>query len=83
MHYFGRFGYGMAHGASWMGWVAPIAMAVFWALIITALVFFIRYLFRQSRLARRDDSALEILKIRYAKGEISREEFEQRRKDLA
>lgn len=76
----GRFGYG--HMLPWMSWVGPIAMIVLWALVVTAMVFLIRYLARQSRSSSNDSSALAILKERYAKGEINREEFEQKRKDL-
>jgi putative membrane protein len=65
-----------------MSWLGPVAMVVFWALGATAIVFLIRYLARQSRASTDESSAVAILKERYAKGEINREEFEQKRKDL-
>jgi putative membrane protein len=66
----------------WYGWIGPIAMIVFWALVVTAIVFFIRYLVRESRNSRHFAPPLEILKTRYVKGEISKEEFEEKKKDL-
>jgi putative membrane protein len=38
--------------------------------------------FNQGGPAQTGQTALEILKARYARGEISREEFEQARRDL-
>lgn len=38
--------------------------------------------FNQTRPAQNDQTPLEILKARYARGEVSREEFEQMRFDL-
>jgi putative membrane protein len=76
----GRFGYG--HMLPWMSWVGPIVMLVLWALVVTAIVFLIRYLARQSRSSSNDSPALAILKERYAKGEIDKVEFDQKRKDL-
>ena len=38
--------------------------------------------FKQTRPAQTSQTPLEILKARYARGEISREEYDQMRKDL-
>ena len=80
---FMRHGYGLVQGMPWYGWIGPILMIVFWVLVITAIVFFIRRLMRDSRNSRRDPPFLEILKARYAKGEISKEEFEEKKRDLS
>ncbi len=55
---------------------------IFWILAFIGLVLLIRYLWKGGRTNREEGSALEILKKRYAKGEINREEFEERKKDL-
>ncbi len=63
-----------------------VLMALFWIGLIVAILLFIRWLVvsgsRRKGPARGEDSALEILRMRYAKGEIGREEFEQKKKDL-
>jgi len=63
----------------------PIIL-LFWIAVIIAILFLIRWLIvstrHKNREARPTDSALEILKIRYAKGEINKEEFEEKKKDL-
>lgn len=56
-------------------------MLLFWGLVIVGIVLGIRWLLRQGK-AGGSDSALEILRQRYARGEINREEFEARRRDL-
>jgi uncharacterized membrane protein len=38
--------------------------------------------FNQTRLAQTGPTPVEILKARYARGEISREEYDQTRRDL-
>jgi len=80
----GWFGPGMMGWGWWgMGW---IFMIIFWGLIIVGLIFLIRWLAGLSRARapyeKTHDSALEILKQRYAKGEIDREEFDQKKRDL-
>lgn len=56
-------------------------MFLFWALVIVGIVAAIRWVIRQGRPAGAD-TALEILRERYARGEINRDEFEARRRDL-
>jgi len=58
-------------------------MWLFWILIIVALVLFVAFATRRdSGSSGSEKSAQDILKERYARGEIDREEFEQKRKDL-
>ena len=56
-------------------------MLLFWVLVIVGLVVGIRWLVSQAR-QPKSDAALEILRQRYARGEINNEEFEARKKDL-
>lgn len=57
-------------------------MFVWWFLIIALIVIIARMLYGSPKPRTGDDSPLEILKRRYAKGEIDAEEFEERKKDL-
>lgn len=56
-------------------------MLLFWGLVIVTVVFGIRWLISQGKQSP-SDSALEILRQRYARGEINKEEFEARKRDL-
>ncbi len=72
-------------GSGWWGF-GWIFMIVFWGLVIIALILLIRSLVRLSRPNERKeagrDPAMEILRQRYAKGEIDKEEFERKKRDL-
>ena len=63
-----------------------IGMLLFGALIIAGIVLLVVWVARDagpsSDAASRGESPLDILKVRYAKGEITREQFEEMRRDL-
>ena len=69
-----------------MSWLSHIFMAAFWIAILIGIIFLIRWLIVSSRPGSfkggREDSALEILKRRYARGEIEKNEFEEKKRDL-
>ena len=67
----------------WWGWgIGMMAMMfLFWVIIIIGLIVGIRWLFGKSKEAKQD-SAIEILRQRYARGEINKDEFEAKKKDL-
>ena len=73
------------HPMWWIGGVWGIGMMlmmlVFWGLVITGIVLAIRWLATQGRDSGRD-SAIEILRQRYARGEINKDEFEAKKRDL-
>ncbi|MBC8231612.1 SHOCT domain-containing protein [bacterium] len=73
----------------WDGWMhgygmwGGIMMLVFWGAVIVGIVFLVKWIVNQSRTnQRKDESPLEILKRRYAAGEITKEEFEEKKRDL-
>ncbi|MCL5959189.1 MAG: SHOCT domain-containing protein [Chloroflexi bacterium] len=79
----------------WEGWGAwggfspfwGIVMLLFWVLVIAGVVSLVVWLFQQGRPSEVGPTtprtrALDILRERYARGEITRDEFEQMRRDL-
>ncbi len=70
-----NFGYGMMGGIT-----GGLMMLVSWVLFIIFIVWIVREI--RGKNSHSSSNALEILKERYAKGEIDREEFEAKKKDL-
>lgn len=69
-------GYGVGMGV--LGW---LWMLLFWGGLIVLAIWLIGQLFpaakNQSRLSNEPTSALEILKARYAKGELTQEQYQE------
>jgi len=68
-------------GILWM-----VMITAFWLLILLVLVLTVRWLWQAGSgvrsIQRPEESAMEILKKRYARGEIEKEEFEAKKRDL-
>ena len=71
---------GFGFGGGMMG----IGMLLFWGVIIAGIVLLVRAVVRSPGpgAKEREKSALDILRERYARGEIDKAEFEQKRNDL-
>jgi putative membrane protein len=75
----------MMDGWGMMGPWMWFFMILFWALVLFGLVWTIRWLAdrnKQRGEKRNAESPMDVLKKRYAKGEISQEEFERMKRNL-
>jgi putative membrane protein len=70
----GNYGWGMG-----VGW---LFMIVFWVLVILGIVYLVKLIARGGRNKKVDEMPLDILKRRYARGEISRADYEKMKDDL-
>ena len=71
----GNCGWGMGFGWIWM--------ILFWGLVIAGIVYIVRALSRRAGRSWPEETPLDMLKKRYAKGEITKEEFDRMKDDLA
>ena len=67
------------HMDNGMGWGGGLYMLIIFALIVVGGIAVVRW---SLRTGDGENSALEILKRRYAKGELSKEQFEEMKKDI-
>jgi putative membrane protein len=58
-----------------------LMMLVLWGVVIAGIIVAIRWLAGQTR-EPRSDRALDVLRERYARGEIGKDEFEAKKRDL-
>ncbi len=74
------------YGAGW-GWMAMgwVMMVVLWALAVVGVVALVRAMDarRTTGESTRADAPIEILRRRYAAGELTKEQFEQMKRDVA
>jgi putative membrane protein len=73
----GPYGYGpgWGWGAMLLGWL--------WMLLVVAAIVAVIVLIARAGTGRHTDVPLEILRKRYAAGELSKEQFEQMKQDVA
>ena len=73
MHW-GDYGWGMGFGWIWM--------VIFWGLIIAGIVYLVKAITDRSKKSETNETPLDILKKRFARGDISEEDFERMKDDL-
>jgi putative membrane protein len=78
---YGHMGWGSGSG----GLLGIAPMALWWVFLIVAVVLLVKWLFNtgMGRPSADHGGAREILAERYARGEIDREEFDRKRRDLS
>ena len=76
-----EWGWGMHPMWGMWGLGMALMMLVFWGVVIVGIVLGIRWLVSQGA-PPRSDPALDILRQRYARGEIGKEEFDAKKRDL-
>ena len=69
------------HGSGMFG--GGLAMILMWLIPVVLVVALIVFSTKRPGFGSGEKTALDILKERYARGEIEREEFEQKKRDLS
>ncbi len=70
----GNYGWGMGFG--WIG------MIIFWVFVIFGIVYLLQAATKGRKSTEHTETPLDILKKRYAKGEITKEEFKRMKEDI-
>ena len=79
-------GWGMGPGMMMGGWGAGWLMIAFWVLVLIGLILLIKWLLQMTRGEKdgfRRYNAVDIIKERYARGEITKSEYLSMKQDLA
>ncbi len=79
----GDMGSMMGYGGGW-GFFGVLHMVLWWVLIVLGIVVLVKWLAGgKNRSHAGSDRALDILRERYVRGEIEKDEYDKRRQDLA
>lgn len=73
------YGWGAGSGAWGVGWMI-LSMALFWGILLAVLFLLVRS--NDRRKGGDEPSAVDVLRRRFANGEIQKEEFEERMRTL-
>ena len=73
----------MHNVGGWWMLGAGLLMVLFWGGLIALIIWGITRLTRRGCCSTTKESPIDLAKERYAKGEITKEQFEQIKKDLA
>jgi len=67
------------------GWIGLILNLIFWPGLIAGLILLVVWAIRHARvpMVTRPLSAKEILQVKYARGEITREQYQVMKQDIA
>lgn len=79
---FNSFNHNSMMGYEFSGFNGGLIMILFWILLIAGIVALVKYAVTSGTKSDRGNNTLNILKERYAKGEIDKNEFETKKKDL-
>ncbi|CAB1084835.1 hypothetical protein D1AOALGA4SA_12342 [Olavius algarvensis Delta 1 endosymbiont] len=84
------YSWGMGHGMmdNWgIGGFGMVFMMIFWVLVIVGLVLLVKWLIQAAgsgkAAGQKGAGAIEILKQRYARGEINKAEFKSMKRDIS
>ena len=69
-------------GGGWMWGLGGLTMLIFWGALIVGIVLLVRFLGARE-LTSSERTSLDVVKRRYAAGDITREQYEEIRKTLA
>lgn len=64
------------------GFLALLFVIIWWVIVIAVIIVFLRWIIQKFKGGSNGESPLDVLKERYAKGEIDKKEFQGKKKDL-
>lgn len=64
------------------GLIALFFLVIWWVIVIAVIVVFVRWIAQKLKGGRNGKSSVDILKERYARGEIDKKEFHEKKKDI-